>query len=84
MGYGSEAVSSVYLNANGDVYLEAPAAERADDASLAIFAASPEKKVLAELELGNPISATATAANGVLYVVTMSDLFAVQAGMAEK
>ena len=46
--------------------------------SFYVFAASPEKKVLAELELGSPISATATAANGVLYVATMSDLFAVQ------
>jgi len=52
--------------------------------SFYIFAASPEKKVLAELELGNPISATATAANGVLYVATMSDLFAVMAGVEEK
>ena len=43
-----------------------------------VFAASREKKVLAELELGNPISATATAANGVLYVATMTELFAVQ------
>jgi outer membrane protein assembly factor BamB len=46
--------------------------------SFYIFAASPEKKVPTELELGNPISATATAANGVLYIATMSDLFAVQ------
>jgi outer membrane protein assembly factor BamB len=45
-----------------------------------VFAASKEKKVLAELDLGNPISATTTAANGVLYIATMSDLFAVQTG----
>jgi outer membrane protein assembly factor BamB len=45
-----------------------------------IFAASQEKKVLAELELGNPISATTTAANGVLFVATMTDLFAVKEG----
>lgn len=52
--------------------------------SFYVFAASRTKKVLAELELGNPISATATAANGVLYIATMSDLLAVQSGaMAE-
>jgi outer membrane protein assembly factor BamB len=43
-----------------------------------VFAASREKKVLSTLELGNPISGTTTAANGVLYVATMSHLYAVQ------
>jgi outer membrane protein assembly factor BamB len=42
-----------------------------------IFRASKEKKVLSTIELKNPISATATAANGVLYVATMTELFAV-------
>src|SRR5438876_991972 len=42
-----------------------------------IFAAEKEKKLISSLELGEPISATATAANGVLYVATMSHLFAV-------
>ena len=45
-----------------------------------LFAASKEKKVLASVELGNPISATATAANGVLYIATMTRLYALQAG----
>jgi outer membrane protein assembly factor BamB len=45
---------------------------------LYVFAASREKKVLAGLELTTPISATTTAANGVLYVATMSHLYAVQ------
>ena len=45
-----------------------------------VFAASKEKKVLAEMELVTPISATTTAANGVLYVATMSHLYAVQSG----
>jgi outer membrane protein assembly factor BamB len=44
-----------------------------------IFAASKEKKVLNSVELGSPISATATAANGVLYVATMTHLYAVSA-----
>jgi len=42
-----------------------------------VFAASKEKQVLAQLDLGAPISATAVAANGTLYVATMFDLFAV-------
>ena len=45
-----------------------------------VFAANREKRVLAELQLGNPISATTTAANGVLYVATMAELFAVKDG----
>jgi len=43
-----------------------------------VFAASREKKVLTEVELGKPISATTTVANGVLYVATMSQLYAVR------
>ena len=45
-----------------------------------VFAASKEKKVLAEMALVTPISATTTAANGVLYVATMSHLYAVRSG----
>lgn len=44
-----------------------------------VFAASKEKKVLSTMDLGAPVSATATAANGVLYVATMTDLYAVSA-----
>jgi len=40
------------------------------------FAAGREKRLLAEVELGAPISGTATAANGVLYVATMTHLYA--------
>ena len=43
------------------------------------FAASRSKKVLGKAALGSPISATATAAHGVLYVATMKELFAVAA-----
>jgi len=42
-----------------------------------VFAAAREKKVLSEIPLISPISATATAANGVLYVATMTHLYAV-------
>ncbi|MEW6302096.1 MAG: PQQ-binding-like beta-propeller repeat protein [Verrucomicrobiota bacterium] len=45
-----------------------------------IFAASREKQVLSEMKLAAPVSATATAANGVLYVATMTHLYALQTG----
>jgi len=48
--------------------------------SFYVFAASREKQVLSNVELINPISATATAANGVLYVATAKELFAIRAG----
>lgn len=41
-----------------------------------VLAAGREKQVLAELALGQPVSATAVAANGVLYVATMNQLHA--------
>ncbi len=44
-----------------------------------IFAADKEKKILSTLELGAPISATAVAANSVLYVSTMTQLYAIKA-----
>jgi hypothetical protein len=43
-----------------------------------VFAASREKKILGSVELGAPISATAAAANGVLYVATVTHLYAVK------
>jgi len=43
-----------------------------------VMAAGREKKLLANLDLKSPISATAGAANGVLYVATMNRLYAVQ------
>ena len=42
-----------------------------------VFAAGKEKRLLSDVELGAPISATVTAANGTLYVATMTHLFAV-------
>jgi outer membrane protein assembly factor BamB len=45
-----------------------------------VFAASREKQPLATLDLVNPISATVTPANGVLYLATMNRLYAVQTG----
>jgi len=62
------------LVADGRVYL----GTRSGD--FYVFAASQEKRLLSAIELGDPISATVTAANGVLYVATMRKLFAVQKG----
>jgi len=44
-----------------------------------IFRASAKKEILSSVRLGAPVSGTATAANGVLYVATMKRLFAVAA-----
>ncbi|MDB6054644.1 MAG: secondary metabolism, biosynthesis of secondary products derived from primary amino acid [Verrucomicrobiales bacterium] len=43
-----------------------------------VFAASRTKQLLATLQLGNPINATPTVANGTLYVGTMKELFAIR------
>ncbi|HPC59567.1 MAG TPA: PQQ-binding-like beta-propeller repeat protein [Verrucomicrobiota bacterium] len=45
-----------------------------------VFAASREKRLLNTVSLGSPISATATAANGVLFVATMNRLYAAKEG----
>jgi outer membrane protein assembly factor BamB len=45
-----------------------------------VFAANREKKLLSTIDLGRPVSSTAAAANGVLYVATMSHLYAVRQG----
>ena len=58
--------------ADGKVYLGTRKGE------FLVFAASKEKKVLSTLDLGNPISATTTAANGALYVATATHLYAIQ------
>jgi len=42
-----------------------------------VWAANREKQLLTEIELKSPISATTTAANGVLYIATMDKLYAV-------
>jgi outer membrane protein assembly factor BamB len=49
-----------------------------------ILAASKEMKVLNKIELKTPINATATAANGVLYVATMTHLYAIREDGAKR
>ncbi len=58
------------LAADGKVYI---GTRRGD---FWILAAGKEKKVLASIDLDEPISSTAIAANGRLYVATMSQLYA--------
>ncbi len=57
--------------ADGKVYLGTRSGQ------FLVFAAGKEKRVLTTLELVDPISATTTAANGVIYVATMRQLFAI-------
>jgi outer membrane protein assembly factor BamB len=49
-----------------------------------VLAASREKKLLSQTNLGDKISATATAANGTLYIATMSQLFALKLQLLAK
>jgi len=59
------------LVADGKVYFATRRGE------LLVFAASKEKQLLGETDLGEPISGSPVAANGVLYVTTMRRLYAV-------
>ncbi len=65
-----EAWASPYV-ADGKVYLGTRSG------NFYVWAATREKTVLAEMDLKSPVSATVTAANGVLYVATMQNLFAI-------
>ncbi len=58
--------------ADGKVYLGTRSGE------FWVFAASKERQVLSSIEIGSPIAATTTAANGVLYIATMNRLYAVE------
>jgi outer membrane protein assembly factor BamB len=62
------------LVAEGRVYFATRSGE------VLVFEASREKKLLAEMKLPQPISATPVAANGVLYVCTMDRLYALALG----
>jgi len=61
------------LVADGRVYFATRRGE------VLVFAARREKQLISQTELGEPISATPVAANGVLYLSTMSHLYALQA-----
>jgi outer membrane protein assembly factor BamB len=61
------------LVADGKVYLGTRAGQ------FIVLAASRQKQLLSSIELRTPISATATAANGTLYVSTATHLYALRA-----
>jgi outer membrane protein assembly factor BamB len=61
------------LWADGKVYFATP------DGDVFIFAHGKEKKLLATIEMGEPIRATPVFANGTLYVMTEPNLYAIQA-----
>lgn len=61
------------LVADGKVYLGTRKGE------LLVFAAGREKQLLGTIAMGAGMSATATAANGVIYLATMTHLYAVAA-----
>lgn len=61
------------LAADGKVYLGTRSG------SFYVFAISRKEKLLSSIDLGQPISSTVAAANGVVYVATMNRLYAVAA-----
>lgn len=60
------------LLADGKVYVATRQGE------FLVFRASKEKQLLAEIEMNGPISGSPVAANGVLYITTMTHLYAVR------
>ncbi|MCH9022945.1 MAG: PQQ-like beta-propeller repeat protein, partial [Planctomycetes bacterium] len=51
-----------------------------EDGQMIILKAQKELKVVQEIEMGAPIYSSAVAANGVLYVATMTHLYAIAGG----
>lgn len=64
-----EAWASAFV-ADGKVYLGTRRGQ------LYVFQADRQKQLLATIDLGSPVSATAVAANGTLYITTMKRLYA--------
>ena len=65
-------VWSSILVADGKVYVGSHGRD------VAVFEASREKHLLATIQVDSPVSTTPTAANGVLYINTLTRLYAVQ------
>ncbi len=62
------------LVADGKVYIGNEAGD------LVILAAGKEMKIINKINMGGPVYSTPVVANGVLYVATQSQLYAIQAG----
>jgi outer membrane protein assembly factor BamB len=61
------------LVADGKVYLGD------QDGDVAVLKAGPEIKKMAEIDMGSSVYSTPVPANGVLYIMTRSDLYAIAA-----
>lgn len=61
------------LVADGKVYLGD------EDGDVAVLKAGPAMKVLSEIDMGSSVYSTPVPANGVLYIMTRSDLYAIAA-----
>ena len=59
--------------ADGKVYLGD------EDGDVAVLKAGKEMKKIAEIDMGNAVYSTPVPANGVLYIMTRSELFAIAA-----
>jgi outer membrane protein assembly factor BamB len=68
------AMWSSTLVADGRIYLGD------EDGDIVIMATGREAKVINEVNMGSSVYATAITANGVLYVMTRNQLFAIQQG----
>ena len=68
------------LVADGKVYLGD------QDGDVAVFKAGTEMKKISEIDMGNSVYSTPVPANGVLYIMTHSELYAIagSAGGSEK
>jgi outer membrane protein assembly factor BamB len=64
------------LVADGKVYL------RDQDGDVAVLQAGREMKKIAEIDMGNSVYSTPVPANGVLYIMTRSELYAIAAPAA--
>jgi len=62
------------LAADGKVYLGD------QDGDVAVFKAAAEMKKISEIDMGGSVYSTPVPANGVLYIMTSSELYAVAAG----
>jgi outer membrane protein assembly factor BamB len=62
------------LAADGKVYLGD------QDGDVAVFKAAVEMKKISEIDMGGSVYGTPVPANGVLYIMTSSNLYAVAAG----
>jgi outer membrane protein assembly factor BamB len=66
------------LAADGKIYVGD------QDGDIAVLKAGTELKKIAEIDMGNSVFSTPVPANGVLYIMTSSELYAIVVGSAEK